>query len=81
MKDIVTDTEQTAVDFANDIYHEPVEIRPPYFRFNVDQGLEAVGLEEWKRFDKLTAVTTVYLNGQRQDMDKCADLLLSVVGR
>ncbi|KAF2815263.1 FabD/lysophospholipase-like protein, partial [Mytilinidion resinicola] len=80
MKDIVTDTEQTAVDFSNDIHHEPVETRPHYFRFNVEQGLEAVGLEEWKHFDKLTALTTVYLDGKRQEIDKCAQELLFVVG-
>jgi hypothetical protein len=35
--------------------------RFPYFRFNVEQGMQKVSLEEWRKRDKITAVTRTYL--------------------
>lgn len=32
-----------------------------YFRFNVDQGLETVGLQEWNKFEQLAGCTQAYL--------------------
>jgi hypothetical protein len=80
MKEIVTDTKQAAMDFANDLYHEPDKIRPAYFRFNVEQGLEAVGLQEWTQFGKLTAATAMYLDEKRREIDECADAILAMTG-
>ena len=79
MIQIVTDTENTAKEFANENYHEPKASRPAYHRFNVEQGLENVGLEEWKKFGKLNAATREYLNGKRQELDECIAALVSAI--
>ncbi|KIW87902.1 uncharacterized protein Z519_11486 [Cladophialophora bantiana CBS 173.52] len=34
-----------------------------YFRFNIDIGLERIGLEEWKMLGDINSVTTEYLEG------------------
>ena len=33
-----------------------------YFRFNVEAGLENVGLDHWKKMDEVAHVTERYLN-------------------
>jgi len=78
LADIVTDTENTEREFANEIDNMDPAERPNYFRFNVDQGLEEVGLEEWKRFEKLTGATSFYLGAHRRDIEQCADILLGL---
>jgi hypothetical protein len=80
MVKIATDTENAARDFANEIYHTPEGSRPAYFRFNVQRGLEGIGLEEWKHFEKLTEATKIYLDGLRENVDCCVNALLSVTG-
>lgn len=49
----------------------------PYFRFNVQQGLQDAGLAEWKHIGRLGAATEVYL--ETQDISprvaRCVDIL------
>ena len=80
MVKMATDTEGTAQDFANEVYNMPEADRPAYFRFNVEKGLEAIGLEEWEHFAKLTEATNTYLDGQREQIDVCIKALLSIAG-
>jgi predicted acylesterase/phospholipase RssA len=56
---VATDTRATAQDVAIR-WKDHQNTR--YFRFNVEQGLQKVGLEEYKRIDLLEAATKDYLN-------------------
>jgi len=63
LKAIATQTEETEKRFFRN--HEFLGIGDRYFRFNVDQGLAGVGLEEHKKIDRIEAVTDSYLRGPR----------------
>ncbi|KAK4207355.1 hypothetical protein QBC37DRAFT_327482 [Rhypophila decipiens] len=72
---IATDTEKAAEDFAR---HHPRLVREGrYFRFNVQKGLEAVGLEEQAKHKEIISSTRFYT--QTQDVQKlmmgCAEAL------
>ena len=46
----------------------------PYFRFNVDEGMEDIGLEEWKKVIDMTGMTRSYLDEPevKEDLKNCA---------
>lgn len=77
---ILTNTQETEEMFANEIADLTSTDRPEYFRFNVDQGLEDIGLEEWREFGTLTEATDTYLKTHRRDIDSCVDAFLSLIG-
>lgn len=77
MVKMATNTENTAREFGNEIYSIPEAARPAYFRFNVESGLEAVGLEEWEHFERLGEATKTYLDGLREHVDRCVGALLA----
>lgn len=54
-----------------------------YFRFNVEQGLQNIGLEEYKRQAEIEAVTISYLSSQMQKFKirDCAQNLSAKAGR
>jgi Patatin-like phospholipase len=78
MVDIVTETEETARAFADDHrrWLVPAAARR-YFRFNVEQGLQDVGLEEYAKEKTIRAATKLYLadRHQKAGMSQCADIL------
>jgi hypothetical protein len=78
---IATETEETEATFrrVHAALGKPLHER--YFRFEVDQGLQEMGMEEWKKMSQVFSVTTAYLNsGPRQEiMGRCAALLQSVL--
>ncbi|CUA75834.1 Phospholipase A I [Rhizoctonia solani] len=56
LQDIATDCEQTHQDIErNFTTHQNI-----YFRFNVDQGMQGLGLEEWQRQGEIGAHTRTY---------------------
>lgn len=61
---IATETERTAESFI-DRWRQQYE-QKRYFRFNVDQGLQRVGLEEYKEQGTIEAVTDEYLRETEQ---------------
>lgn len=75
---ISTETENTADEFHRRHTHLDDESR--YFRFNVDVGLENIGLEETKRKDKIMAVTRTYCQGEtvHKRIRRCVDSLCEV---
>lgn len=79
VKATVTDTEDTAQDFENELEHMDSTERPAYFRFNV-HNMQKIGLEEWKEFQTLTGATNDYLNAQRREIGNCVDSLLRLAG-
>ncbi|KAJ7109032.1 FabD/lysophospholipase-like protein [Mycena crocata] len=57
--EMATDCEGTAERML-----ERFEDRPKtYFRFNVDQGMQSVKLDDWDKMDKVTAHTQQYMKG------------------
>ena len=70
---IATETEQTAERFRRDKSH--LDDSGRYYRFNVDRGLEGIGLEESKRRKEIAAATRRYVGSQGvfKQMQACAD--------
>ena len=62
LKDIVTETENTAETFIRS--HQGLFFQQRYFRFNVDQGLQSVGLEEYKKENEIVSATSRYMESQ-----------------
>ncbi|PQE09025.1 Kinesin light chain protein [Rutstroemia sp. NJR-2017a BBW] len=70
---IATETGQTAERFRRDKTH--LDDSGRYYRFNVDRGLEEVGLEESKKRKEIAAATGRYIGSQGvfKQMQACAD--------
>ncbi|KAH8588549.1 phospholipase [Bisporella sp. PMI_857] len=60
---MATDTELTAEEFLQD--HADLGLADSYFRFNVPQGLEEVGLQEYTAVPTIASATMVYLESQQ----------------
>ncbi|RYP47753.1 hypothetical protein DL768_006221 [Monosporascus sp. mg162] len=75
LKRLATETETTAEQFRRDKSSFGNEGR--YFRFNVDRGLEGIGLEESKKIKEIAAATRLYIESQAvfQQMKACANNL------
>ena len=63
LEEIATETEKTAETFVKS--HRDLFSHKRYFRFNVDQGLQSVGLEEFKKEKEIVSATTSYMESQR----------------
>lgn len=64
LKDIATETERTtAKSLAR---HRGLLDKRRYFRFNVEQGLQSIGLEEYLKQPEIEAATQTYLINQMQ---------------
>ena len=64
---IVTQTEETAKVFIN--RHRYLYQRKRYFPFNVQQGLQGVGLEEYEKEALIDAATAEYMDSQQTKLD------------
>ncbi|KAK4170949.1 hypothetical protein QBC36DRAFT_295822 [Triangularia setosa] len=62
LKELATETEKTAEQFRRD--HSNLDNEGRYYRFNVDHGLEDVGLEESKKKKEIAAATRRYVTSQ-----------------
>ena len=69
---IATQTEDTAKLFVG--RHRRLYETKRYFRFNVQQGLQNVGLEEYKAAGLIDAATAEYMDGQevKSAAEECA---------
>jgi predicted acylesterase/phospholipase RssA len=57
MRGIATDCEQKAEEVARRFQGLP----DVYFRFNVEQGMQSIGLAEWEKFDEVATHTDGYI--------------------
>lgn len=75
---IATETEQTAETFRQHKTH--LDHAGQYYRFNVTNGLEDIGLEESKKKKEIAAATRRYIKSQEvyRQMQACAN---NVAGR
>lgn len=64
MVEIAVETERTAAHFLS--RHRGLFECKQYFRFNVDQGLQNVGLDEATKEAEIRAATDLYLRSQVQ---------------
>ncbi len=74
---IATDTEQKAKRFEQ-VHH--VLLKPSdkrYYRFNVQQGLQDIGLEEYKLSGQIKTATRKYLEPETRENEirECAKIL------
>lgn len=51
-----------------------------YFRFNVDRGLDTIGLSDWKKISQLTAYTRDYVKENQRTIKHCAETFADVNG-
>ncbi|CAM1509520.1 Fc.00g032590.m01.CDS01 [Cosmosporella sp. VM-42] len=76
LKSMVTQTEETETNFAKDHrFLIPFEGEQKYYRFNVESGLENVGLEEHEKVDLIEVATYEYLDTSQQrkfEVDRCS---------
>ena len=80
--DIVTDTDEKAALFARvhpQFDREGANRR--YFRFQVAQGLESVGMAEHKKIKEMAAATQIYMENTDQAGNKQLKLFKNLVGR
>jgi hypothetical protein len=75
LKELATETEKTAEGFRRD--KSSLDDEGRYYRFNVDHGLEDIGLEESKRKKEIAAATGHYIASQAvfKQMKTCANNL------
>lgn len=79
LKSIATDCEVTAEE-CEAMY---LDRKDYYFRFSVEQGMQDVTLEEWKKIPDVKTHTTAYLSGPRvsQQLDTLVKILIMHKGR
>lgn len=75
LKEIATETEKTANLFA--WRNRGLFFQERYFRFNVDQGLQSVGLEEYKKEKEIVSATTHYMESlqMQTQTQKCSRVM------
>lgn len=75
LKDIATETERTAELFARS--NRGLLFQQRYFRFNVEQGLQDVGLDEYKQEKTIASATDSYMDSLqvRKDMRSCSQAM------
>ena len=72
IKEMATDTEKVAREFEEEMKHKHGNEQKVYFRFNVQQGLEQVGLEEWKEMERIKVVTQDYVKHHWSWIEACS---------
>jgi len=75
LKGLATETEKTAQRFHKD--KATLANTGRYYRFNVDRGLEGVGLQESRKKNEIAAATRLYVQSQAasQQIKACAERL------
>ena len=75
LAEIATDTEKVAREFEEEVKYRHGDEQPIYFRFNVQHGLEDIGLEEWHEMGRTYGVTRKYLKRQWTQVERCVSQL------
>lgn len=75
---IAVDTEDSHYRFKLRECSDGGRLRDKYFRFNVDQGLQGVGLAEWDAMDDMWAVTRTYMDRQKEAALECVRCLTNL---
>ncbi|KAG7289879.1 hypothetical protein NEMBOFW57_006256 [Staphylotrichum longicolle] len=75
LQELATETQKTAEQFRRD--KSDLDNEGRYYRFDVDRGLEGVGLEESKKKKEIAAATLLYIESQAvfKQMKACANAI------
>jgi len=76
---IALDSEGTAKKFLHDKQGKELWRHGKYFRFNVEQGMHDIKLDEWQHLEEMDAMTTAYLSREEkaEEIRSCAKSLLN----
>lgn len=80
IKEMATDTEKVAREFAEEMKHRHGNEQKIYFRFSVQQGLEQVGLEEWREMGRIKVATHDYLKSHWGWINACSSQMFEPKG-
>ncbi len=72
LAEMATDTEKIAREFEEEMKHRYGIEQKVYFRFNVQHGLEQVGLEEWREMGRTKVATQDYLTSDWSRVEACS---------
>jgi predicted acylesterase/phospholipase RssA len=77
-----TESEKTNGNVYAEAHSGEPSVQFPYFRFNVQNGMEEIGLEEWDNWVLITGVTRTYLESVDipTKLEECAKALLHPPG-
>jgi predicted acylesterase/phospholipase RssA len=79
LRNLATETEATERRFSktHSYLTAPTASTPRYFRFNVQQGLQSVGLAEYKQAAMIKTVTEEYMDHRSKELEvlKISDIL------
>jgi Patatin-like phospholipase len=77
--DLSTSSDGTHLRVYEEAHSQDEAAQFPYFRFNVQRGLDEIGLEEWKMAEAIGDVTRSYLESPdvKRELEKCAAGLLN----
>jgi hypothetical protein len=75
---IALDAQGKADEFLHDSRGTELWKAKKYFRFNVEQGMQDVKLDEWSEMERMDAMTTAYLSrkDKANEVQSCARCLL-----
>jgi predicted acylesterase/phospholipase RssA len=76
--DLSTNSKEVHERILKQINSRDESAKFPYFRFNVVQGMEEIGMEEWRKVNKMSEMTRGYLASRDviPQLKKCAEGLL-----
>ena len=72
LTEMATDTERLAEEFEEEMKYRYGIEQKVYCRFNVQHGLEQVGLEEWREMDRTIVATQDYLKSDWNRVEACS---------
>lgn len=74
---MATDTQEVAKAVKLDMIRAYGPDQKVYHRFNVDHGLDGIGLEEWKEFSAVKVATQNYIQENMDKLKSCAAALVA----
>ena len=77
--ELSTNSERVHRQVWDEAHSQEESAQFPYFRFNVHRGMDQIGLEEWTKMERMTAMTLNYLGDPevKNELEKCAEGLLN----
>ncbi len=78
LTEMATDTEKVAREFEEEMKYKYGIEQKIYFRFNVQHGIEQVGLEEWREMDRTKVATQDYLKSCWSRVEACASQIFNL---
>lgn len=81
LKAISTEAEKTASQVLQEMENNHGIHQNIYYRFNVQRGLEGVGLDEWAKVENIIVATREYQESQRSKIQTYVRQILNPVGR